>query len=609
MALLRFNIDTCFNKISSSLGTFFRSITSTTVKTTGVIHRYTVSGKSECSAIASSSTSKICWASGTSTCVVEATAIPVTILVSSGVPVECSATVTCDCIAKSVCRCICTSQATSNVIQYSSSTVRVNAYCASRAYSPNDVTIAAFDSSYEDKMFADYVCTGINDERTINSAIFGTRGRSGMRLRFARGTYYINESIAIKDINILGAGPGQTVFVFAQLTVRNITVRTTSTTTVDGFSITGSGTLKVIYDNPLAVNDTIEILNVHATDYVGDVMYNNNTLGKINVEIAYPVSTITPTSIPNHHLIIENCKVWDVDYSGFYIYGDTNNDVLLRMLKSIKIRNCHATRCGKRDNGTVVAGFNLLHNVSVEDIKITNSIATDNWHCGFYFDDARIRAYTVNNKNMSRVANKSNVVYNLYMDNCKAIGNGKRSQNRTLDSLLPFCSGFVLREFSSGSSSVDAIPQFVTIYEGIPYVVPQSPPEHPGDLTGPCSSDDINVSYGNLVNCIATNNTYAGFYSRGYNWNDGELNITNCYATGSEYAVALDGHDGIKIHNMVSSAIDGPSVILNNINTIGIKYMRIEHGREAQYITFNTIDEYNNLSVVDRRFCEVNGVI
>jgi parallel beta-helix repeat protein len=77
----------------------------------------------------------------------------------------------------------------------------------------NTIIIAAHDS--RDKLRADYVCTGSNDQETINQAISTIASRGGSIL-FLEGTYILTSSInLVSNIALVGQGRG-TIFKLAE---------------------------------------------------------------------------------------------------------------------------------------------------------------------------------------------------------------------------------------------------------------------------------------------------------------------------------------------------------------------------------------------------------
>lgn len=492
------------------------------------------------------------------------------------------------------------------------------ATCSMRTDHPEMVYITASNSIESEKVSADYICSGTLDEITIMQAYNENKHIENLTFLFSSGTFNFSRTIELKNINIVGQGPYKTIFQFIAPStnpknINNVSIgfviKTTGTTSLENFSITANGTLKVVYDDATVFSDASHenkfiLSNINATNYKynSKIYYKNGTLGKIMVEVAYPVQTLQPTTIPLVNLEVSNCKVESTDYSGFIIYGDTNNDVLARAMKDIYFKNCRAIKCGTQNSLSVIAGFNMLNNITAENIRFQNCISNDNWHSGFYFDDARMRAYVAGR----RRENTSNSVYNLYMDNCYAYNNGKRSRNKISANMEPYCSGFVFREFSMSDDRIESIPQFYSYdIDGSLIFQTQSYPSYLGGARGPyLATDPTKVAYGNIVNCIATGNVYAGYYSRGNKWNSAELTLLNCYASKSQRSLVISKHDGLKIVNFVSDGIESPAVTFNTISDIIVDRMRIDNMSDSQFITFTNIDEYENLMLIASRYIQ-----
>lgn len=494
------------------------------------------------------------------------------------------------------------------------------AACSMRTDQPDMVYIAAYNSTESEKASADYICSGTFDEITIMQAHNENKHIENLTFLFSSGTFNFSRTIELKNVNIVGQGPYSTIFEFILRgtnpkniydTSIGLILKTTGTTTIDGISITANGTLKLIYDDSYALSDAsrvnrFEVSNVRATNYRHNsrTYCRNGTLGKIMVEIAYPVQTVQPTFIPNATIEFSNCIVDSTDYSGFVVYGDMNNDVLARAMKDIYFKNCKASTCGINETRSVIAGFHMLINVTAENIRFQNCIASDNWHSGFFFDDARMRKYTA----MERADYASNIVYNLYMDNCYAYDNGKRSRGRVAIDMLPFCSGFVLREYGMRDDSIESVPQFYSYnIDGTSTFTPVAYPSYLGDARGPHeASDQTKVAYGNIVNCIASGNTYADYYCRGNNWNTAELSLLNCRASDSRRSLVVNKHEGLRIVNFVSDGIISPAVTLININSIIVDRMKIMNTRQSQTLSFTDMDGYNLLPVLALQVMEVD---
>lgn len=604
MSLPRFNIGTRFNTISSSLNTFYRSFTSSNTSASDVVHVYAVSGTSKCVAVVQSGSTYI----GSPTVVINAGATasvldPVLQYTVIPEPITCGATVTAESVGVSGTLCTATVTAEASVVCYADGLSITNVYAIAKTRADNEIYIAAYNSPVSDKLIADYICTGISDQTMINTIVASNK-IAGLSLLFARGTFKCDGDIEMKNVDVTGYGAGATVFDFTGI-INGIVARTTGTTSLNGFSVTGSGTLTLIYDDPKVAIHTNKFIvgNVTATNYgYGSTRYYNNaTLGKIMVEMAYPTSTVVMTETPEVYLEMHNCIVSETDYSGFVIRGEAVNDSYARMFKDIYIYNCHTKVCGKKERNSVVAGFHLLENISTENIRIVNSTAVDNWHSGFYFDDARLRTFVAYRRSIS----ESNIVRNLYMVNCEAYSNGKRSIGHTPEAMLPYCSGFVLREFGKGSDLVETVPDFITVVDYNKVVTVPQYPAFLGDARGSYeATDTTRFAYGNITNCISSNNRYAGFYSRGYKWNAAELNLKGCISSECQYAFVIDSHDGIRLLDCVSSRIGIPSVILKSVDTITVHYMRIDDPVDAQYITFNDMTGCDLLPVGARKFIE-----
>ena len=644
MALPRLNIGARFNVISGSLTErILRTLGVATVSSPETVVTYISSGSVQGSSTCTSSTLAIYSPTGVVSGSTTITTETVLVNITTGSATGATNIPDIETVHKNVVFGVATCTAETSVTYFSAAKVNGTSYVCARACvydmtnpgTPvllnNEIAIAASDSPIEDKVFADYICTGDADQSTIMTAIKNRSNRyqtlitGPIVLRFARGMYNCDKSFSLKDMDIIGSGSNVTVFEFKRPTtspvsqfgqVLEMVVRTTGTTTLDSFMISAGGVLHIIYDDPtvfVSNSNTFNVNNVFATNrgYKNGQMYNSNAPGKINVEVAYPANAIQPIVIPEVYLNMSNCKVWDTDYNGFLIHGDRNNDRFARAFKDIYFINCHAESCGIRDDGAVVAGFHLLKNVSTENIRIQNCNSHMNWHCGFYFDDAQLRLYQAK----GRKVYESNIVYNLFMENCKAYRNGHRSTGYTNVKLLPFCCGFVLREFASGDDKTAHVPQFITVdVNGMPVLdangnLQVTVPSYPAtlrDARGSYGSHDPTIlAYGNIVNCYALNNIYAGFKSRGYNHNAAELNLLNCYVSGSQYSLVVDNQDGLYVEGLVSDKIASPTIMLKNVATINVQYMRVIDGDNSQFITFSNMDAYDNLYLEASKYVEV----
>jgi parallel beta-helix repeat protein len=91
--------------------------------------------------------------------------------------------------------------------------ISIGAEAGVSAKRSNTIIIAAHDS--RDKLRADYVCTGIDDQETINQAISTIASRGGTIL-FLEGTYILTGSInLVSNIALVGQGRG-TIFKFPE---------------------------------------------------------------------------------------------------------------------------------------------------------------------------------------------------------------------------------------------------------------------------------------------------------------------------------------------------------------------------------------------------------
>jgi hypothetical protein len=243
--------------------------------------------------------------------------------------------------------------------------------------------VAAANATTKVKNGADYVCTGSNDQATINSAITALPAAGGLIL-FSAGTFNVSSAISITSSNVSLEGTGvSTIFSVSAGSNISSVISVTGTGTVEvklrKFSIQGSSSDTfgdgIYYDTPWSITDTQHTLeDVYITNCPNNgvhVAANADTrvllFSRVHVKnckgngffMAYPSCT---------DCIFDSCIADTIGLSGFYVGGANCNYI-----------NCKTFYCGNTGTGY---GFQIIG----YNNYFTRCEAQDNYQSGFYGD-------------------------------------------------------------------------------------------------------------------------------------------------------------------------------------------------------------------------------
>jgi hypothetical protein len=272
----------------------------------------------------------------------------------------------------------------------------------------NTIVVAASGASAKIKAGADYVCTGTNDQNTINSAISSVASAGGT-VRLSAGTFTISAPVTITASSISLEGTGVS-------TKLNVPEGTDISYAIE---ITGTGTVEVkirklyiqlfagdsngtgIYiDTPWSTTDTQHTfedlyingcpnngIQVPASADTRVMLFNRvhvKAVGGNGFYMAYPSVTDS---------VFTNCIADTTGDSGFFIGGANN-----------WFTNCKSFYCGSsggNTHGFYIVGYNNY---------FTGCQAQDNYQSGFYGDNTGDATYGS---------------YGCTFDNCSADSNGQ----------------------------------------------------------------------------------------------------------------------------------------------------------------------------------------
>lgn len=193
-------------------------------------------------------------------------------------------------------------------------------------------TVAASNSSTADKNVADYLCTGTNDDVTINSAITAAAGAQGGIVQLCAGTFSISNSIQIKQgVWLRGAGPLATIVKIAN----NV-----SATTNAIINNTGAAIQSVVISDMLVSGNKANNTQTTRCIYLTNVLYS--TIDNVNVQNAkngfgiWLDSNCGPVNI-------QRCTGYYCDQDNFQINGN----------------RCEVVNCFSSGAGSGYSGFNI----------------------------------------------------------------------------------------------------------------------------------------------------------------------------------------------------------------------------------------------------------
>lgn len=205
--------------------------------------------------------------------------------------------------------------------------------------------VAASNSAHPDAVNADYVCTGVDDQDTINTAISNAyfNGYFGGEVLLLDGRFAVTGSIVMNDgINLEGLGEENTIIdiadnepsTFSYITGSSISYSSIRNLSLGGKSgaATGGTDYKGI-DLSGCVNITIENVNFSSFDGTGSrAIYGDNQCEIIKIsnchfEINQGNCIHFTGTFPNRYIFIERCSFQGNDRRDIYI--DTSEFVLI----------------------------------------------------------------------------------------------------------------------------------------------------------------------------------------------------------------------------------------------------------------------------------------
>jgi hypothetical protein len=227
--------------------------------------------------------------------------------------------------------------------------------CAVQAACGATVTVASKTST--DTAGATSFCDGLDDHVQIQAAINSVSASGGGDVRLLAGTFYPNAQINVASrVNLIGAGDGATIF----STPRAAVIRPLGNNILSGFTMTGSGAIRIFDSNVACTDITLRIRGGYTGSFY---VYANN---KVVENIAFT-----------------DCHAIDCDNYGFLNSGEGTT----KTIRNIRYTDCSAINCGlvSRVN-TWVTGFDLAELSDIDGMVVENCRAEGNWESGFHFE-------------------------------------------------------------------------------------------------------------------------------------------------------------------------------------------------------------------------------
>lgn len=278
--------------------------------------------------------------------------------------------------------------------------------------SATTIVVAAKDASPAERMAADILCDGVEDQRDINNA-FNRLPAEGGTVQLSTGTFSCPESIFPNErTTLVGAGPASTriVVINPQSPYKPISVIVPDVH-LRGFSLMGSGAV-MIKESRVVVEE------VFATSRSPD--------GTLQPARGNGMFYIWADGETIEDVAFIDCTAQEANTHGFNLNAINSP----RETRNIKFVNCVARCCGYGVAGGSksdwVTGFDIQEDNDLYDVQVIDCRAEDNWQSGFHFEPGE---------------DKGTVKKAITLTRCVASRNGQRNP-ATYPYTSTFLSGF-----------------------------------------------------------------------------------------------------------------------------------------------------------------------
>ena len=267
------------------------------------------------------------------------------------------------------------------------------------------IIVAAADASLASKAQAQVLCSGDSDQQQINYA-FTLLPPEGGTVQLTEGTFHTNGWIHPKlNSNFYGAGEDRTVInVYNPSQYYNPIHLSRPNVHVKGFTLRGMGFFLIRTNGVLIEDVTVTSLDVNG---VRQPVGGN---GMFFIWVDNPETG---------DITFRNCKAIDCNTHGFNMNANRNvsqekkDGVLPWTISNLNFIDCQAIRCGfgmeNGSNSEFSCGFDVQEANNLENVRLVNCLAEDNWENGFHCEPG----WYLGTKN-------------FYMENCVSRNNGQR---------------------------------------------------------------------------------------------------------------------------------------------------------------------------------------
>jgi parallel beta-helix repeat protein len=308
------------------------------------------------------------------------------------------------------------------------------------------VFVAASDARSEVKALADYVCTGTNDDVTIEQA-FAALPAAGGRVKLSEGTFTFNSSLDIlkSNVSLEGSGPGTKLFLANGANVSVIVVGNGATTLsnikicnllIDGNKANQTKESYGIYfygaSGYLITNSVIENCWINNCYYDGIYLYysNNNTITGNNCQLNI-YDGIYLESSNNNTITGNNCQ--NGSYNGIYLESSNNNTITGN---NCQLNGSYGIYLESSNNNTITGNncqngyIGILLYYSDYNNTITGNNCQLNDYVGIYLDTSNNNTITGNNCQLNGsygirldASNNNTITGNNLKDNSQSANN------------------------------------------------------------------------------------------------------------------------------------------------------------------------------------------
>lgn len=251
--------------------------------------------------------------------------------------------------------------------------------CLTQATGAVTLSVAAADSSPEEKRYADRFCDGTGDQIEIQKAINDLPGEGG-EVVLLSGHFRCDDTIRLRSGTMLsGKGAGITVLDFTRGTIY---LRDIRGVVVRDFGTTGSGSVWI---------------------------YNSNVVRVRNVSATTDTSAHGAFWIYAHNAVVDdiefvNCTALNCSRHGFI----NNGEGTTKLVKNVRYINCTAINSGLFERyNPWSTGFDLAENSDLENCVVSGCLAEGSWESGFHIEN-----------NPAKI--------NVLIENCISRNNGQR---------------------------------------------------------------------------------------------------------------------------------------------------------------------------------------